>query len=161
MKLEHRTVKTGRRVTGHAATLGPIEGTGPTVAEALTAAETAVREALARLDQGLHIGQWQGHTYVVAPDLFGWRYWLDTFSPGYLGNTMTAGTRQAVIHSALHHLAQNLWTPETDDRAFLDSLPIELHSELNGWMSWQRRFASLRAEGLTEDEARRRMDGRL
>lgn len=152
------------RIVCHTATIGPFEGQGETPALAVEAVESAVTGALARLDRGVFVHVWRGHVAVVAPSTGGWVYWIDTMS--LPGQTQEAGneTREQAMDRALHHLAQNVWDPlaacDTDairdyDRAFVEGLPADVATEITRWIGFQRRYAALRAEGKTDNEAHR------
>lgn len=143
------------RITCHTARIGPIEGQGETPSLAAEACGASVTSALSRLDEGLKVIKWQGHVAIVAPDVSGWVYWIDT---GESHNRHYVGciTRDAAIASALHHLAQNVWTPDVaDDGAFLVGLPADVVSDMARWIGFQRRYAALRADGKTDVEAHR------
>lgn len=143
------------RVTGHVATIGPIESSvRPTPSEAATECESLTIDALARLDRGTYIGDWHGRRYVVSPTTSGWRYWhdglsrVDTFVD-------VAGDREDAIDSALHHLAQAAWTIDADDDAFCVGLPREVAKQIRTWIVFQRAYASAKKSGATDTEAHR------
>ena len=145
------------RITGYRAELGAVTRDGKTVAEANEACEHATLEALARLDKGASAHAWNGHTFTIAPDLYGWSYVLPGHMPQSAGEN-----RETAITSALHHLAQVTWTHETDDAAFLASLPDakrfdgeSLASELAGWIRFQRAYKVRAAQGLSDTECHR------
>ena len=152
MKPEVTKVKDARgRITGYRATIGPIDREGKTVAEASAACERATLEALARLDKGASAHQWNGHTFTIAPDSWGWSYVLPGFMPHNAG-----ADRDTAIRSAQFHLAQVTWTHETDDTAFLASLREDVASELAGWIRFQRAYKRIAAEGgRTDNEIHR------
>lgn len=134
------------RIVGYTATIGPIDVDGETPAAATEGALWAVRLALDRLAQGRAIVVWQGHTIVVSPTPYGWDYWIDTFKLEY-AITCPNATREGAIDHALYHLAQNDWTHETDDRAYLDTVPEKMRADLAGYFTWQRTYARLKAAG--------------
>jgi hypothetical protein len=139
------------RITGYCAILGEITGEGRTAAEATALCERRVTEALERLAQGTAIATFRGHTYLVQPALYGWSYWLDTFSSGYMGHGAGGTTRREAMAYALHHLCQSVWTPETDDAAFLAEIPDDrVRAEIAGWLRFQRAYAWLRAGGVPD-----------
>jgi hypothetical protein len=139
------------RVTGYRAKLGEVVAEGKTAAEAFEACEKKVLLALERLDRGAIVRTWRGHSYTVAPTIVGWEYMLDTFT-GYYGVNVN-GSREDAEDAALHHLAQQLWTTEDDDETFVRILPSKVAREILRWCAWQRRFATLKAEGKTDNEA--------
>ena len=143
MKPEVTKVKDARgRITGYRATIGPIYREGKTVAEASAACERATLEALARLDKGASAHQWNGHTFTIAPDSWGWSYVLPGFMPQNAGDT-----RETALRTAQFHLAQVTWTHDVDDAEFLASLPDAVASELAGWIRFQRAYKRIAAEG--------------
>ena len=138
---------------GYAAELHGLYVEAASKREAREAWATAAQAALVRLDRGAYIGRWRGHLYVVSPDAGGWRYWFDMFSTTDVFGT-ELGTREDAQDRALHHLAQCLWTPEVDDdEAFVANLPPKVQRDLIGWMSWQRRYARAKANGLNDAQA--------
>jgi hypothetical protein len=141
------------RITCHTATIGPIEGQGETPGLAVEACDAGVMGALKRLHDGVKVIEWRGHVAIVAPDVSGWAYWIDTGESLHFVGSIT---RDAAIASALHHLAQNVWTPDVaDDGAFLVDLPADVVSDMARWIGFQRRYAALRADGKTDVEAHR------
>lgn len=164
MKPTIRKVKTIRgRIDGYKATFGPIEsGAHPTPKEAALACEHETLLALVRLDRGARVLRWRGHTAVVMPTVNGWTYWIDTASRPDTIQVSTGETREDAENNALHHLAQNVWTLDVkDDEAFLSAepgteengLPYGVRDLLRPWIHWQRDYARLRAEGLSDTEA--------
>ncbi len=142
------------RIVGYAASIGEVTVEGPTPSEAATNCERAVLQALARLDRRATIGSWRGHTYVIAPTIDGWSYWLDTFSPGY-GVTIGKPDREDAEDGALTHLAQNIWESDVDDEAFVVGLPPKAKTDIASWIRFQRSYAALKAEGKSDNEAHR------
>ena len=140
----------GRKITGYSATLGPIEAYGSTPSEAQTSAWGSVARTLERLDRGAFIGHWNGRAYVVIPDVAGWAYWIDTSSSAHITSSNYL-ERESAINAALYHLAQNLWTAETADTAYLLSLPESLRPELASWIGFQRAYLRERAAGTPEN----------
>ena len=141
------------RITGHVATVGPIQGEGPTGRDAVTNNEILVGAALDRLDRGTLIGQYKGHTYVVSPTIHGWTYWLDTFSSTTYG--CDAGTdKDGAKYQAISHLAKTVWTLDDDDQAFVIGLPVTLQRELVEYFQWQRAYRKFRDMGQTDNQAR-------
>lgn len=139
----------GRRVLAHVATFGPLSAEGSDPKAATQSLSQSLTAAVDRLSAGTYIGQWAGHTFVVSPDPYGWVYWIDTFSR--TDYQPSAGrTRELAIHSALTHLGQQVWTPETDDRAFLLSLPIATRRDFASWIGFQRAFIRERLAGTPE-----------
>jgi len=143
------------RVKGHVATIGPIAIEGPTPSLAATKCSEEVLAALVRLDRGPRVLRWKGHVVIVAPMLDGWGYWFGgAAGSSSVGLFQTVrGEREDAEDHALHHLAQNLWSPEVNDTTFLLGLPIKVQKELLDWIRWQRDYARLRAEGKTDQEA--------
>jgi hypothetical protein len=136
---------------GYSANIGEVSAGGASPSEATEACERAVMAALERLDCGPVLSSWRGHTYVVFPTTGGWGYWVDTSScRNYVG-----GDRESAKHSALHHLAQNLWTADVSDSDFVFTLPPSVASEISRWIRFQRSYAALRAEGKSDVEAHR------
>jgi hypothetical protein len=151
------------RVTGHVATIGPVSVIGSTPAKAAELCEAATRAALARLNRGSRIIVWRGHTVVVMPTIYGWDYWIDTYSHADIKNTTSGQDREDAESDALHHLAQHLWSPEVDDEAFLSTehahetgLPYVVRDLMRPWIRFQRAYAKLRAEGASDVEAHRK-----
>jgi hypothetical protein len=97
------------------------------------------------------------------PTVNGWSYWIDTFSrDGYGVSLPSSRTREDAENDALHNLAQSVWTLDVkDDEAFLGvepsteecGLPYVVRDLLRPWIRWQRDFARLRAEGLSDVDA--------
>ena len=143
------------RITGYEARIGEVTAEGSTPAEATERCERSVLATLMRLDCGAIVGGWRGHTYFVAPTLHGWEYWIDTFTRlDY--SVRREGTREEVKNNALHHLAQNVWDHDVaDDREFVAGLPGEIAKEILGWISFQRSYLALKAEGKTDEECHR------
>lgn len=139
------------RITGYEARIGEVTAEGRNVGEASAACEANVLSALMRLDRGGLVLQWRGHFYIVAPTLDGWDYWIDTSTRGTF--QPHSGNRDEVAANALHHLAQNVWTRDVDDREFLASLPAEVSRELSTWIKFQRAYTVLKADGKTDNEA--------
>jgi hypothetical protein len=156
MKPSLSTLKNARgRIVAHAASLGPIRVQGATAKEASDACEKACADALVRLDRGTYLGTWRGHAFIVFPDAYGWSYWLDTFTGGYSVSCLAIAGREATIDNAIGHLAQVLWSHDTDDAEFVASLPPSLRNETQGWIVFQRAYARFRAEGHSETECHR------
>jgi hypothetical protein len=153
MKPTVKKIKAMRgRIVGYSAHIGEVKAEGATPTEASEACDRAVALALARLDRGVEIGSWRGHTYIVFPTVEAWGYWIDTSSVrSYVG----VSEREEAQDAALHHLAQNLWGPEVNDESFLVGLPLSVASELARWIRFQRSYAALRAEGKSDIEAHR------
>ena len=64
--------------------------------------------------------------------------------------------RNEALDRARHHVAQNAWTPDCiDDAAFIAgaNLRPDTARELAGWITWQRRYATHKATGMTDNEA--------
>jgi len=142
------------KITGYRARYGVQQAEGETAKAAALNVETAVLNALMRLDRGTHIGVWRGHTYVIAPDGDGWRYWIDTFSRTDYW-CMTNGTRDEVQDIAMRGLAQTTWTREVeDDVAFVEGLSYPVRRELVTYFNWQRAYAVARDKGETDESAR-------
>lgn len=152
------------RVTGHVATIGPVSVTGSTPAKASELCEAATRAALARLNRGSRVIVWRGHTIVVMPTIYGWDYWIDTYSRPDTKNTTTGQDREDAENDALHHLARHLWSPEVDDEKFLGNepsteetgLPYIVRDLMRPWIKFQRAYAKFRAEGASDVEAHRK-----
>jgi hypothetical protein len=149
--------RTGRRIHCYYATGHGIEAEGKTPREARLAWDLAAMGALGRLERGTFIGQFRGHTFVVFPTLYGWSYWLDTFTHGYTGHGAGQTQEDAQDH-ALHHLAQNLWDVSCDDdAAFCASIPVEsVRDKIASWVRWQRGYEAGRLLGLTDEACRER-----
>ena len=143
------------RIVCYTATIGPIEGQGETPALAIEACEGAVAGALARLEYGMSVRVWRGHTAIVAPCIGGWDYWIDTSNSG-CRNFGHAVDPSEAMGRALHHLAQNVWEPSvTDDAAFVEGLPGDVAKEIAGWIRFQRAYVRIAAEGKSEAETHR------
>lgn len=143
------------RIIGYGASIGPIEASGKTPAQAVEACEKAVAEALERLDHGAIVKRWNGHTIVVSPDAHGWRYWIDALSRPDTYVTVH-GSCQNAIDAALMHAAQCAWEPDVDDAAFLASVPVlEAKERLVSWIRFQRGYIAAKASGLNDHEAHR------
>ena len=142
----------GRRVYGTIAGIGPIMGElAQDKATAKASAETAVLDALARLDQGGRTFEWNGIHLTIFPSLYGWSYVFD----GMYCQNEAHGTREDAYRHALHHAAQNAWTVDTDDVVFLASVnSITVRDEMKGWITWQRNYRRLVAEGKSDAVAR-------
>ena len=143
------------RITCYTATIGEMRSTGATPKAAIDNCEREVLSALERLDRGTLVGRWRDHTYIVAPAIDGWGYWIDTFTRGDYRVSGNWTDRESATNNALHHLAQHLWTASADDAAFLADLPASVASELARWIRFQRDYAKLVAEGKTDVEAHR------
>jgi len=145
------------RITGYRAAIGPIEADGKTPAEATEACERATLDTLSRLERcrSVRALTWQGRTFVVAPTLDGWSYWLDTFSQGY-SNMLPPSSFEDASDRAMHHLAQHVWNHDVeDDAAFVASLPSGIRSDLTGWIRFQRAYKIREAEGRNDNETHR------
>jgi hypothetical protein len=142
------------RIVEYSGAIGPIKANGKTPNEASAACETAVLDALKRLELGTTIGQWSGHTWIVFPTIDGYNYWLDTFSgPHY--SVSSPGSREHAIDKALFHLAQSVWTHAVpDDTAFVDGLPYGIRAELGAYFAWQREYRRLADRGYSDTDAR-------
>lgn len=134
--------RNGRGIAGYRATFGPVSADGISKVLATDACKEAVRAALVRLEEGAVIGRLMGHVYIVSPNTSGWEYWIDTSAAGFC-TSMNHPTKTDAVHAAIHHLAQNLWTKDTDDCAFLGSLPSSVQRDLAGWIAFQRVYLSL------------------
>jgi hypothetical protein len=146
----------GRKITGYRAEFGPIDATATTKPAAIAAAELAVQDALDRLNQGARVTGWidpagRVRPIMVAPTINGWGYWLDFFSRPYVeGSYGSAGLAE---NAGFHHVAQNAWTADVDDRAFLLSLPAGIiRAELASWIGFQRAYLRERAAGTPENQ---------
>lgn len=143
MQIKPRIVKLrdvrGRRSVGYSAELSGVTANGPTAKDATTALEVLIVQNLERLTEGPIFGTWNGHAYAVVPAVDGWLYWIDTFSASYQGSIQRS-TRAETVLSAIHHLAQNTWTADTDDPSFLTMIPIAIRSDLAGWIGFQRAY---------------------
>lgn len=151
MKPTVTTLRTARpkRIAGYTANIGPISATMATEHLATELCEELTLAALKRLAYGLRVWKWQGHVYVVAPATDGFVYWIDTSDSQY-ATCSAYPTHEAAGYAALHHLAQNTWTPETDDTAFLSSLkPYALRQELASWIGFQRAYIRERLAGTS------------
>ena len=137
------------RVLAHVATIGPITRQGATPEEAAELCEAATLDALARLFQGTEIRRWRGHMAIIAPTSEGWCYWLSTAAGEGIANYVGPDRAKAIV-SALHHLAQNAWTPDVDDQEFLAVFrsPKRLRdgSAFSGGTSRRKRWAITDAE---------------
>ncbi len=142
------------RIVGYGAELGAIVGKGATPALAVAECDQLTIAAIKRLDRGTAIGKWREHTYVVSPHVNGWEYWIDTFSQ--LGYSVSGSwdQREDCVDAALHHLAQNLWSRDTDDTAMIASLPVGPAKDMKGWIAWQRQMIAFEGQGYTQDQAR-------
>jgi len=134
------------RISVYRATCEGIEAEGQTAREASEACMDRVRAALGRLDRGVKFGTIHGHTFMVWPSLYGWHYRLDTFSDEYA--CFVDGSREDCVLRAVNHLAQNIWTHEVDDRAFLEPLPLSIQSDLKSWIRFQRAYRWLADGGI-------------
>lgn len=142
------------RITSYSASIGPIKVSAETPKEAVMKCEQSVIGALGRLDRGPEIARWRGHTYVVAPTVDGWFYWLDTFSSiDYRCHIV--GAREEAVDAALHHLAQQLWTQAVDDAAFVIGLPSGVAKTIVDWIGFQRRYAKHKESGKNDIECHR------
>lgn len=140
---------------GHRASFGPISGsTDATPADARVSCEREVLTALERLDHGTSVHVWNGHTYVLSPTTHGWCYWLDTFGPGRYSTCGGYATMGEANTCALSHLAQNVWTHDDDDTAFVALLPEGMRREKLQYFGWQRQMRAFTAQGYTSDQAR-------
>jgi hypothetical protein len=166
MKPTIRKVKTVRgRLEGYKATFGPVEsGTRKTPKEAALSCEHEALSALGRLDRGTRVLRWRGHTAVIMPTISGWSYWIDTASRSDIIQGTSSTDREGAENAALHHLAQNVWTPEVaDDEAFLRAepsadecgLPYIVRDVLRPWFNFQRAYVALRKDGYSDVEAHR------
>lgn len=160
MKAQVKKVKDfrGRRIVGYRASIGPIEREGKTPAEAIEACECAALAALARVDRGVCVKTWRGHTFVVVPTGYGWSYWLDTFSQGYSVQVSSGSddSREHAEDAAVHHLAQQVWELSVeDDAAFTGDLPKSVREQIRSWIKFQRAHAKFTAEGKNDVEAHR------
>jgi len=146
------------RITGYRAAIGPIEREAKTPADAVVACEAATLLALRRLDHGPQFSQRWGHVYCVAPTLYGFAYWLDTWGAWGAGQSVQGAyaTHEEANAHALRHLAQNVWTHDTDDAAFLAVLPEEVvRAEVAQWIRFQRAYFVRKAEGRSDVECHR------
>ena len=135
----------GRKIVGYSATIGPVTTDATDQTRASELCETAVSAALARLAQGTKIGQWNGHTYVVSPETYGWQYWIDAFGRQDYGVSVQGYTRDQTEDSAIAHLAQSDWNEETDDHAMLASLPRSKRADMATWIGFQRSYIRIKA----------------
>lgn len=142
---------TGRAIRAYRASIGPLEYSAATQPEAIDGVERNVISALDRLDSGVRIGRWNGHVYFVAPAIDGWVYWVDTCDSAYVTSS-GYGSREHAERAAYFHLAQNLWTPETDDYAYL-ALVLDrgIRLEIASWIGFQRAYRQIQAAGELTD----------
>lgn len=140
----------GRKIVGYRAQLGSIDSTiQPTAAKAIEECYQLVREAIERLAQGPKIKHWRGHLIVVTPRLYalGWSYWIDTFSTGNDSGSNYPDSI-AAYNSAIYHLAQSLWSADSDDHELISAVPsVKDRAELAGWIGFQRAYISIRSAG--------------
>jgi hypothetical protein len=62
-----------------------------------------------------------------------------------------------MVRQALGHLAQNLWTHETNDKEFLsDFAKLAPVDELRRWIRFQRAYLLFQTQGVPENELHRR-----
>lgn len=142
------------RIVGYAASIGPIEASGATPAQAVEACEREALWALERLDRGASVLRWRERMIIAMPCVSGWCYWFDGLSDKYF-NATNASTREDAEDNALHHLAQNLWTSDVDDAAFVKGLPPSVAKEISGWIRFQRGYAKAKARGMSDNDAHR------
>lgn len=146
----------GRRIVGYNARFALAEGNGPDPSTATARCEEALHAAMSRLDRATLIGRWRDHVYVVFPTLHGWSYWIDTFTHADYTIACGLSDREGAQDSAMHHLAQNLWTLDVEsDDAFIEGLSTKVREQLRSWILFQRSYARLKAEGKTDAEAHR------
>jgi hypothetical protein len=138
--------------TGYRALFATIGADGVTAKEAQENCEREVRAALERLDHGPSFPSFWGLSAVVYPTDYGWSYKLSNSQTAHDSNKPTRGE---VETQALHHMAQNAWTPETNDADFLIALPPGLRDEVRGWILFQREYTKARVEGVPENECHR------
>lgn len=142
------------RIKGYRARYGVFSAEGETAKAAELNVETHVLQSLMRLDVGTLIGQWRGHTYVVAPDTSGWRYWTDVFSRVDYWVTVGTGSKEEAVHDALSHTAKTVWTREVIDTEFVEGLPVAIQKELIRYFNWQRAYAVAAEGGANDTQAR-------
>jgi len=148
------------RTTHYQADLGPVTVSELDRATAGERCEAEVRAALERLERGPQIGQWRGHTYVIAPDVAGWCYWTSAFSSSNVRNSQR-GSREDVENAALRHLAQITWTHDVeDDTAYVEGLPFSIRAGLVSYFAWQRTYKAARDAGHDDEQARQLAEGR-
>jgi hypothetical protein len=153
--------KSGRgRIVGHYAIVGPLCTADYTTPQgAAEAAETAVVEALTRLERGAFVFVQQGLVGVVSPDLYGWTSRIiDPAAPSD-SSTMSHGTREACVAEMRYHIAQRQWTLACeDDFAYvlgIEGLSPAQWRELLDYFAWQRSYAYLRTQGKSDTDAHR------
>lgn len=169
-----------RRITGYRASFGPVsvdvKSSLPypkqVAAEAL---EKALRETLARVEQGAVVVQWtppipgaQQETIVVWPAIEGWGGWCSVFSSGSYSE-FSGGARESLVTSLVQHVMQQAWTVDIDDEALIASVPTwsgqapttrtTLQKELRSYFHWQREYRRLRAKGFDDKTARNILGG--
>lgn len=143
----------GRKVRGYEASLGALTSAHcDTSKAAIEDLEYLTIKAIDRLANGPTIARWQGHQLVVYPTLAGWGYWLDTFSSTKYGCDVGDKDPIEAYNRAVYHLAQNIWTADTDDHELLAAVPdVAKRAELAGWIAFQRAYLSIKAMGQTAE----------
>lgn len=145
------------RVTGFFARFASIRTEGATKQEAAEACEQEVRAALDRLEEGTKIETWRDHVFIVFPDIGGWRYWLDIFTPSGSSHPYSVqcpGDRFKARNAALFHLAQTIWHRHVNDTVFVEGLPDAVKAELLPYFCWQRAYAEAADAGANDTQAR-------
>lgn len=148
----HKQKNLRGRIVGHVATIGPIREDGATPLQASEACDRSALAALDRLDRGPDILRWHGHVIVTFPTVCGWSYWIDTFSDAGYSVSCGLDSRETAIDRAIHHVAQHVWSHETDDTAFLATLPPSLRTEIKGWIAFQRAYVRFQAAGHSPND---------
>ena len=140
------------RITGYMASNDYIHAAGKTPKEAKQALDKISEECLSNLIKGVRFNRFQNHVLSVFPTVSGWSYWIDTFNPDYYIGPYS--TMEEAENRAFYHLAQNLWSLNiTNDSNFLSCLPEIVKNELHGWIKWQRSYAMLKSQGLSDNDA--------
>lgn len=88
-------------------------------------------------------GDWT--SMLVAPTYVGKRQWFSAFS--------REEHIDAVIFRLRLHAAQSAWRLDSDDREICVQSGLADVSDLKRWIAFQRKYAALKAEGLSDGDA--------
>lgn len=140
----------------HFVNVGCLEFSGRTITEARFERDRYLEEFFSEDLTPSVVSLPDGTVGVAFRDTHGWAYGVQWVGEAFRCVSGPHKTRRDAEFACRRHLAQHAYKPGSVDTLEILALDdLEGHTQHKSWMRFQEAYAQARAEGLSDDEARR------